>query len=125
MGSSRDWAAKGAALLGVRVVIARSFERIHRTNLIGMGIAPIEITGGFIPSEAGLKVCDRIKLKLAPETLRPGQDVSVRICRQDLRGRITERLAVETEQEIETLKAGGVLPKILAERLETLLTQTA
>ncbi|MBE9639630.1 aconitate hydratase AcnA [Salipiger mangrovisoli] len=118
MGSSRDWAAKGAALLGVRAVIARSFERIHRTNLIGMGIVPIEIDGAFQPETSGFRVTDTVEITLDAETLRPGQPTEVRVLRSDLIARIEGRVAVETAQEIETLKAGGVLPKILAERLD-------
>ncbi|SDI60013.1 aconitate hydratase AcnA [Alloyangia pacifica] len=117
MGSSRDWAAKGAALLGVRAVIARSFERIHRTNLIGMGILPIEITDGFIPSEGGLQLADEVSLCVEAGGLQPRQKTEVVVTRGDLVRRIEGRVAVETEQEIETLRAGGVLPKILAEQL--------
>lgn len=117
MGSSRDWAAKGAALLGVRAVIARSFERIHRTNLIGMGIVPIEITGPFAPDQSGLRITDTVELTIDPATLHPRQEIEVRVTRADLLARIKGRVAVETEQEVETLIAGGVLPKILAERL--------
>ncbi len=118
MGSSRDWAAKGAALLGVRAVIARSFERIHRTNLIGMGIVPIEITGRFTPDQAGLRITDEVHIDI-PHDLRPGQEIEVHVARADLLARIKGRVAAETEQEIETLRAGGVLPKILAENLVT------
>ncbi|MEI4472253.1 aconitate hydratase AcnA [Frigidibacter sp. MR17.24] len=114
MGSSRDWAAKGAALLGVRAVIARSFERIHRTNLIGMGIVPLLIEGDFQPALAGLGVDSRIFLDLPEAELMPGHPVRMGLESPDLE--LSLRVAVETGQEIETLRAGGVLPKMIAER---------
>lgn len=118
MGSSRDWAAKAVALLGARAVIARSFERIHRTNLIGMGIAPIEITDDFIPEQSGLSCRDRIELTLPAKSLMPRQDMVIKLRRID--GGLTPvqaRLAVETQQEIDTLRAGGILPRLLAQRI--------
>ncbi|OWY10403.1 aconitate hydratase [Thioclava sp. F34-6] len=117
MGSSRDWAAKGAALLGVRAVIARSFERIHRTNLIGMGILPIEIMDDFIPSEGGLSVSDNVSVNVDADSLNPRQHTKIVVTGKQSVRRIAGRVAVETEQEIEILRAGGVLPKILTEQL--------
>ncbi|MFC0199768.1 aconitate hydratase AcnA [Paracoccus rhizosphaerae] len=114
MGSSRDWAAKGVALLGVRAVIANSFERIHRTNLIGMGILPIELSGGFRPHEAGIKPRDRFTVEAPVEGLVPRMEVPLVWLRADGRAQQLEaRAAVETRQEVELLQQGGVLAAIL------------
>jgi aconitate hydratase len=118
MGSSRDWAAKGVALLGVRAVIARSFERIHRTNLIGMGVLPIEIADGFIPHEAGITAFDRFEIDVKPETLCPHQaQTVVRIRKDGKRDKITCKAAVETWAEVDLLRQGGVLSMILNKTL--------
>ncbi|MEI4488713.1 aconitate hydratase AcnA [Frigidibacter sp. MR17.14] len=118
MGSSRDWAAKGAALLGARAVLAQSFERIHRTNLIGMGILPLQLVGGTAPAAAGIGPADRIEIDLEPGTLQVGQEVSVRLHRADGRTEALHAIAaVETEQEVRNLQAGGILPAILAARI--------
>ncbi len=114
MGSSRDWAAKGVALLGARAVIARSFERIHRCNLIGMGVLPVEITDGFTPASAGIRPTDRFEVDLQAEKLSPRVTVPLRLLRED--GTVTQiaaRAAVETRQEVELLRCGGVLASIL------------
>ncbi|WP_297839745.1 aconitate hydratase AcnA [uncultured Roseibium sp.] len=118
MGSSRDWAAKGAALLGVRAIVARSFERIHRSNLIGMGILPIEIADSFVPAEAGILPDDRFQLEASPEHILPRQEMTMKWKRSD--GTVCDvaaRAAVDTRQEIELLRAGGVLPSIIKRSL--------
>lgn len=117
MGSSRDWAAKGVALLGVRAIIAHSFERIHRTNLIGMGVLPIEITDGFDPPAAGIKPSDRFVIDVDPDTLVPGQKLEVAWLTARGQQTIACRAAVDTAQEVETLRFGGVLPMILHKTL--------
>jgi len=118
MGSSRDWAAKGVALLGVRAVIARSFERIHRTNLIGMGVLPIEIADGFIPHEAGITAFDRFEIDVEPETLCPHQaQTIVRMHKDGKRDKLTCKAAVETWAEVDLLRQGGVLSMILNKTL--------
>ncbi|MEZ5726476.1 MAG: aconitate hydratase AcnA [Paracoccaceae bacterium] len=118
MGSSRDWAAKGAALLGARAVIARSFERIHRTNLIGMGVLPIIIADSFVPQGAAITPADRFEIDLPPETLTPNMALSVtRITPDGQRQEIACRAAVETAQEVGLLRQGGVLSAILARTL--------
>ncbi len=119
MGSSRDWAAKGVALLGLRAVIARSFERIHRSNLIGMGVLPIEIMDAFNPATAGIRPTDRIEVDLSAEHLSPRITVPLRFVRAD--GTVTDigaRAAVETRQEVELLRCGGVLASILHKTVE-------
>jgi len=114
MGSSRDWAAKGAALLGCRAVIARSFERIHRTNLIGMGVLPVEIIDGFIPAEASIRPSDRFCLSLDPAVLTPRLDLPIQWTRADgSTTSISGRAAVETAAEVDLLQQGGVLTAIL------------
>lgn len=112
-GSSRDWAAKGVALLGVRAVIARSFERIHRTNLIGMGVLPI-----VLPEDQPLRVSALDLIDVEADIVVPrGQ---IRLTWKKHLGepqRIVGRAAVETEQEVETLRRGGMIPQILSRRL--------
>jgi aconitate hydratase len=104
-GSSRDWAAKGLWLLGVRAVLAVSFERIHRSNLIGMGIIPLQLSAPI----TGLSARDTLEIRIDPAGLSPGSQVPV-----SLRGQQVEATAaVETALEIELLRAGGILPYIL------------
>jgi aconitate hydratase len=104
-GSSRDWAAKGLWLLGVRAVLAVSFERIHRSNLIGMGIVPLQLSSPVI----GLIARDTLEIRIDPADLSPGSRVPVM-----LRGQQVEATAaVETVLEVELLRAGGILPYIL------------
>ncbi|MDV7143575.1 aconitate hydratase AcnA [Tropicimonas sp. TH_r6] len=114
MGSSRDWAAKGVALLGTRAVVARSFERIHRSNLIGMGVMPIEILDDFNPQSAGIACSDRIEIDLPANRLSRRLEFPVGLVRANgLRETISARAAVETLQEVELLRCGGVLAAIL------------
>ena len=77
-GSSRDWAAKGTALLGVKAVIAESFERIHRSNLVGMGVIPFEFTGGDTRNTLGLKGDETVSITGLDGDLRPQADVPCR-----------------------------------------------
>jgi aconitate hydratase len=116
-GSSRDWAAKGLWLLGVRAVLAVSFERIHRSNLIGMGILPLNLPAQFSPTELALAAGDT--LDIDAQLVTPGAPVPVAIRRND--GSITEfvaHAAVETALEAELLRAGGILPYILRRNLQ-------
>lgn len=117
-GSSRDWAAKGQRLLGIRAVLAASFERIHRSNLIGMGILPIRLPKGVGPQTLRLAPGDRIEVDAAPDALSPRCNLAVRVHRAD--GSIepmTATVAVETQLEVELLRAGGVIPAILKQTL--------
>ncbi|MBB4231028.1 aconitate hydratase [Rhizobium mongolense] len=112
MGSSRDWAAKGAALLGAKAVLAVSFERIHRSNLIGMGILPLRIN----QDGRGLNVCpgDKVFVDLDKSTLEPRSAIRVELRRATGEVEVLEaRAALETEAEVETLRHGGILPMIL------------
>lgn len=109
-GSARDWAAKGTALLGVRAVLAESFERIHRSNLVGMGVLPLRFPAGVSSDTLQLTGSERMDL-VGLSGLRPRGPVLVRVRRAD--GPVTEfeaTAAVETTREAEYLRAGGVLP---------------
>ncbi|MBV0891174.1 aconitate hydratase AcnA [Paracoccus sp. Z118] len=114
MGSSRDWAAKGAALLGARAVLAVSFERIHRANLIGMGVLPLRLPAGVSPDTLRLSVDDLIHIDADPARIAPRSEVPVRITRADGRSEaFTATAAIETTLEVETLRQAGLLPLIL------------
>ncbi|MDH6578814.1 aconitate hydratase AcnA [Kitasatospora sp. MAP5-34] len=111
-GSARDWAAKGTALLGVRAVLAESFERIHRSNLVGMGVLPLRFPKGRSSADYGLDGSEEIDLS-GLSSLRPHGGVLVRIRRADGSSvTFTATAAVETAREVEYLGAGGVLPFI-------------
>jgi aconitate hydratase len=108
-GSSRDWAAKGIGLLGVRAVIALSFERIHRTNLIGMGVLPILLQEEEVP-----RITATDLLEVNATTISPRGPVPLVLRRVSGESQqLTARAAVETGQEVETLLAGGMIPQIL------------
>jgi len=114
MGSSRDWAAKGASLLGTRVVLAASFERIHRSNLVNMGILPLRLPADRHPSTLGLAPEDRIEIHAPADTLTPRAAVPVAIHRRDGSvDRFAAAAQVETELELSVLRAGGIIPLIL------------
>jgi len=113
-GSSRDWAAKGQRLLGIRAVLAASFERIHRSNLIGMGILPVRLCEGVGPVSLALQSGDRIEVDAGAETLSPRGVVPLRVLRADGRIEALQGHAdVETRLELEMLRCGGVMPLIL------------
>ncbi|HRW16499.1 aconitate hydratase AcnA [Amaricoccus sp.] len=113
-GSSRDWAAKGTALLGVKAVIAESFERIHRSNLVGMGVIPFEFTGGDTRKSLGLKGDETISISGLAGDLKPLSEVPCRIQGSD--GTVREialRCRIDTAVEIEYVENGGVLHYVL------------
>ena len=113
-GSSRDWAAKGTNLLGVRAVVAESFERIHRSNLIGMGVLPCQFKNGQNAASIGIKGDEVFTLKGIGADVRPGQDVILVAERPD--GTTFEaslRLRIDTPIEVEYYKHGGILPYVL------------
>ena len=117
-GSSRDWAAKGQRLLGIRAVVAASFERIHRSNLIGMGILPLRLPPGTHPRSLTLAPGDRIEIDAPADTLTPRACVPVRILRANGNVHTVDATAaVETQFEVELLRAGGVIPTILRETI--------
>ena len=113
-GSSRDWAAKGTALLGVKAVIAESFERIHRSNLVGMGVIPLEFTGGENRHELELTGDETVTITGLEGTARPRQTVQATITYADGRTREIELLCrIDTEVEIAYVENGGVLHYVL------------
>ncbi len=112
-GSSRDWAAKGAALLGIRAVIAESFESIHRSNLIGMGVIPLLFKEGENAQSLGITGEETVSIPDLSEKIKPGQEVKVIFEKDGKRKEIKATLAIETELEIEYLKNGGILPYVL------------
>ena len=118
MGSSRDWAAKGAALLGVRAVLALSFERIHRSNLIGMGILPLRIPAEMSPADLRFNPGDMIEIDASVGAIAPRSVVRIQIHRASgEHASYKVAMAIETSLEVETLKAGGMLPMILHREL--------
>jgi aconitate hydratase len=117
-GSSRDWAAKGQRLLGIRAVLAVSFERIHRSNLIGMGVLPLRLPAGINPQTLLLEPSDQIEVNADPALLAPRCDVEVRVIRANgLVQNIVATAAVETLLEVELLRKGGVIPAILQQMI--------
>jgi len=114
MGSSRDWAAKGQRLLDIRAVLAVSFERIHRSNLIGMGILPLWLPQGVTPQTLAIQVGDQIEVEAHPQTIQPRTPVTVRVHRANGQVDVLQaRAAVETQLEVDLLRDGGVIPSIL------------
>ena len=114
-GSSRDWAAKGTQLLGVKVVVARSFERIHRSNLVGMGVLPLQFMGSDSPQSLGLKGDETVDVVLPPE-IQPQQDIQVRIRKTDgSELTITAKSRIDTPIEVDYYLHGGILPYVLRE----------
>ncbi|UUV04907.1 aconitate hydratase AcnA [Ruegeria sp. YS9] len=112
-GSSRDWAAKGTALLGVKAVIAESFERIHRSNLVGMGVIPFEFTGGDNRKTLGLKGDETVSIH-GLDTIEPLQEVPCTIVYGDgTEKTITLKCRIDTAPEIEYIENGGVLHYVL------------
>ena len=112
-GSSRDWAAKGPLLLGVRAVIAETFERIHRSNLVGMGILPLQFVAGENAHSLGLTGEERYAIH-GLDSLEPGQKVEVRAVGDDGHTTtFTTRARVDNETEIQYMHHGGILPLVL------------
>ncbi len=112
-GSSRDWAAKGPRLLGVRAVIAESFERIHRSNLVGMGVLPLQFEPGTSRESLGLSGRERYTIRGLQAGLRPGQMLEVEA--HGDRGVRTFRVhaRLDNETDVEYLRHGGILPMVL------------
>ncbi|HPD93672.1 MAG TPA: aconitate hydratase, partial [Pararhodobacter sp.] len=113
-GSSRDWAAKGTNLLGVKAVIAESFERIHRSNLVGMGVIPFEFTGGDTRKSLGLTGDEVIAIEGLSDDIKPLSAVPCTITYKDGTVKtITLKCRIDTEIEVDYVKHGGVLHYVL------------
>jgi len=112
-GSSRDWAAKGTILLGVRAVIVESFERIHRSNLVGMGVLPLQFSGGDTRETLGLTGDDSFTVKGLAD-LQPGQDVEVEVTRANGENfTFIAKCRIDTANEMEYYRNGGILHYVL------------
>ena len=113
-GSARDWAAKGTRLLGVRVVIAGSFERIHRSNLVGLGVVPCQLPAGVTVATLGLNGTEQFDVLGLTGSAKPRQSVTLVIRHADGRQQnVTLTLRLDTQAEIEYVKRGGILPFVL------------
>jgi len=114
-GSSRDWAAKGTNLLGIKAVLAESFERIHRSNLVGMGVLPLQFISGQTRKTLALDGSERIDiLGLSTAHIRPHMPLNLKITRPDGRQEQIEVLCrIDTLNEVEYFKAGGILHYVL------------
>lgn len=113
-GSSRDWAAKGTLLLGVKAVIAESFERIHRSNLLGMGLLPLQFRDGDSRISLGLDGTETVDLKGQSEPLQPGQDIQITIHKSD--GSSMDIIVIsriDTANEVQYFLSGGILNYVL------------
>jgi aconitate hydratase len=118
-GSSRDWAAKGTLLMGVKAVITESFERIHRSNLVGMGVLPVQFKEGQSAASLKLDGTETYSLSgLGSGNVRPRQDVVLTIERADgTKEDVTLTLRIDTPIELEYYKNGGILPYVLKQLL--------
>jgi aconitate hydratase len=113
-GSSRDWAAKGTALLGIRTVIAESYERIHRSNLIGMGVLPLQFKEGESWRSLGLKGDETYDIDGLQDNLKPGQMLKVRATAGDGSKKAFEvKVRIDGDVEIEYYRNGGILQTVL------------
>jgi aconitate hydratase len=116
-GSSRDWAAKGTQLLGIKAVIARSFERIHRSNLVGMGVLPLQFQGSCTWQSLRLDGSELIDVTPDP-LLRPQSDAQLVVTRADgSREEVTVTLRIDTPIEVDYYRHGGILPFVLSQLL--------
>ena len=117
MGSSRDWAAKGTMLLGVRAVIAESFERIHRSNLVFMGVLPLVFKDGQNASSLGITGDESFDIAL-PESVEPLQDITVHATRPDgTKFEFATKLRIDTAVELEYSRNGGILQTVIRKKL--------
>ena len=113
-GSSRDWAAKGTNLLGVKVVVAQSFERIHRSNLVGMGVLPLQFKEGTTAQSLQLDGTETYDVLGLGTDLKPQQDVTLRITRANGQAEnVVVRCRIDTPIEIDYYQHGGILPFVL------------
>jgi aconitate hydratase len=117
-GSSRDWAAKGTSLLGVRAVIAASYERIHRSNLVGMGVLPLEFTGGASWQSLGLTGEETFDIPDLNDDLQPRTTLTVRATAADgSTKQFSAAVRIDTPVEMEYYHNGGILQAVLRKLL--------
>ncbi|MFY4021092.1 aconitate hydratase AcnA, partial [Achromobacter xylosoxidans] len=117
-GSSRDWAAKGTQLLGVKAVITRSFERIHRSNLVGMGVLPLQFKGSDSVQSLGITGEETYDISGLENGIKPMQDVTLTITRKDgSKQDVTLLLRIDTPIEVDYYQHGGILPFVLRQLL--------
>ena len=115
-GSSRDWAAKGTRLLGVKAVIAQSYERIHRSNLVGMGVLPLQFPEGTNASTLNLDGTETYDVSGLTEDIKPRQDLTLRFTRSNGESEeVTVKLRIDTDIEVDYYRHGGILPFVLRE----------
>jgi aconitate hydratase len=118
-GSSRDWAAKGTRLLGVKAVVAASYERIHRSNLVGMGVLPMQFAEGTNAHTLGFDGSEVFSITGLSDSIQPGQEVMLEI--EDKAGEkrsVPVKLRIDTPIEIDYYRHGGILPFVLRQLLE-------
>jgi aconitate hydratase len=117
-GSSRDWAAKGTRLLGVGAVVAASFERIHRSNLVGMGVLPLQFMDGTSAQSLALTGSETFSITGLSESIQPGAQVTLEIRGQDGQSRsVPVKLRIDTPIEVDYYRHGGILPFVLRQLL--------
>jgi aconitate hydratase len=116
-GSSRDWAAKGTQLLGIKAVVARSFERIHRSNLVGMGVLPLQFMPGASWQSLNLRGDEKIDIRLADEIVPQGEATLVITADDGGRREVPLKLRIDTAIEVEYYRHGGILPYVLRQLL--------
>ena len=115
-GSSRDWAAKGTQLLGVKAVIAKTFERIHRSNLVGMGVLPLQFKSADSVESLGIKGDEEFDVLGVEGEIRPQQDLNLVVKRTDgSRAEVKVLLRIDTPIEVDYYRHGGILPYVLRE----------
>src|SRR6185312_2015066 len=113
-GSSRDWAAKGTNLLGVKAVVAQSFERIHRSNLVGMGVLPLQFKEGVTAQTLKLDGTETYDIVGLGANLKPQQDLTLEITRANGQAEnVSVRCRIDTPIEIDYYQHGGILPFVL------------
>lgn len=117
-GSSRDWAAKGTRLLGVKAVVAASFERIHRSNLVGMGVLPLQFVDGTTAHSLGLDGSEIFSITGLSNSIQPGQQVTLEVEGKNREKRpVPVKLRIDTPMELDYYRHGGILPFVLRQLL--------
>jgi aconitate hydratase len=117
-GSSRDWAAKGTRLLGVKAVVAASFERIHRSNLVGMGVLPLQFPEGTNAQSLGLDGSEKFSITGLSDSIKAGQQMTLEIEKTNEEKRaLPVKLRIDTPIEIDYYRHGGILQFVLRQLL--------